>query len=285
MSASKGWVVATEDKVWAVSMMRDEVDVAGAVVRHMAEEGVDGIIVADNRSVDGTRAELEAAKADVEARLGILVLVVDDPEVGYYQADKMTALAADAASHGATWIVPFDADELWWHPRDRVAVVLRDFPLEVRVVDAEIVNYFATAIDPPVDSGCPFEVLQWHQRKPGMLPKVAFRWAPNARIGQGNHDVLFVDESAPGHVFGLRIAHFPYRSAEHFERKARNGAEAYAATDLPEHQGAHWRSYGQLLEAYGPEALHRVYREHFWFHSPVDSGLVHEPAPYRRWPQ
>ncbi len=81
----------------------------------------------------------------------------------------------------------------------------------------------------------------------------------------------------------LQVRHFPYRSAAQFVRKAITGAAAYACTDLPPDQGAHWRAYGEIAERHGTEALADVFREHFWFRSPTDSGLVHDPAPYMRW--
>ena len=58
-------------KVYAISMMRDEADVARHVCLHLAEELVDGIIVADNLSTDCTRAELEAAKAECAGKPSI----------------------------------------------------------------------------------------------------------------------------------------------------------------------------------------------------------------------
>jgi hypothetical protein len=113
------------------------------------------------------------------------------------------------------------------------------------------------------------------------LPKVAFRWQDGAVIHQGNHGVTL--PTAASSVGGLEVRHFPYRSVEQFVRKARNGAAAYAATDLPVDVGAHWRSYGELLERYGEEVLHDVFRRHFWFLSPADAGMVLDPAPYCRW--
>jgi hypothetical protein len=115
---------------------------------------------------------------------------------------------------------------------------------------------------------------------------VAFRWHPDAVIHQGNHDVTLPEYEfarSGGEFVAMQVRHFPYRSPEQMVRKARNGAAAYAATDLPAEQGAHWRSYGDLIDRYGEEALHDVYRQHFWFLSPVDAGLVCDPAPYLRW--
>ena len=56
------------------------------------------------------------------------------------------------------------------------------------------------------------------------------------------------------------------------------GAAAYAATDLPEHQGQHWRDYGRLLESGGPDALADVFRAWFWQPHPT-KDLIRDPAP------
>lgn len=258
--------------VAAVSMVKDEADVIEGTLRHMAGE-VDVIVVADNGSTDGTRQIL----ADLANDLPLHVL--DDPDVAYYQSTKMTRLADYAHDrYNAGWIVPFDADELWVAPHRVADTLNRLLPL-VTIAEAALYNHFATAIDPA--EADPFRQLVWRQRTPGPLPKVAYRWEPGAVIHQGNHGVTLPSGGVPEPV--LEVRHFPYRSAAQFVSKARNGAAAYRATDLPEHQGAHWRAYGDLLDRHGVEVLEDVYREHFWYLSPTDSGLVHDPAAYRRW--
>lgn len=266
----------------AVSMVKDEADVIAGTLLHLADE-VDFLLVSDNGSTDGTR-EILAELAD-ELPLTIL----DDPEVGYRQSEKMTALASQAAGAGADWIIPFDADELWvWRGR-RIRDELASAD-QIDIFYAELFNHFPSGVDPQgVD---PFRTIVWRQPTPGALPKVAIRWVDGCRIHQGNHGVDHphgrLRENAQQRggndpTGGIEIRHFPYRSAEQFVRKARNGAAAYAATDLPAHVGAHWRSYGDILTRHGPEALADVFREHFWHLSPVDHGLIPDPAPYMRW--
>lgn len=252
-------------------MVKDEADVIAGTVRHMAGE-VDHLIVADNGSTDGTRDIL----ADLAA--GLALTVLDDPDPAYYQSRKMSALADLAAEQGAEWVVPFDADELWYGT-DRISAVLAGGAPEWGFVEAKLYNHFPTAIDP--DERDPFRQIIWRQQQPGALPKIAVRWEPGAVIHQGNHGVT-LPSGRPGWPL-LELRHFPYRSVEQFVRKARNGAAAYSHTNLPQQEGAHWRAYGEILDRFGEDGLAEVFRGHFWFFSPTDSGLIHDPAPYLRW--
>lgn len=256
---------------FGVSMVKDEADVIVGTLTHLADE-LDHLLVADNGSTDGTREIL----AELEDHLPLTV--VDDPDPAYHQSTKMSALAAQAAGAGADWIIPFDADELWLDHVDRIRIVLAE--VQHRIVYADLLNHFPTAVDP--DDPDPFRSIVWRKPAPAPLPKVAFRWEPGAIIHQGNHGVTL--PSNPAGTNALEIRHFPYRSAEQFVRKARNGAAAYRATDLPLTEGAHWRQYGDLLDRFGPSALEDVFRTWFWHLAPVEAGMILDPAPYARWP-
>lgn len=270
--------------------MKDEEDVAYHVVMHMACEGLDGIIVADNGSTDGTLARLELAAMHARRDYGTTVQIEDDPEPGYYQSEKMTGLAQRAVrQHGAEWIIPFDADEVWYAPHS-LRQWLSEMPAATMIVHAELYNHFVTAVDEKEETPLhpnPFKTMVYRQAKPGALPKVAFRWVDGAVIQMGNHGVNMPEAAANlqnlNGAGGLTIRHFPYRSFDHFKRKAINGAKAYAATDLPETYGAHWRQYGQLLERQGEGALKEVWERWYYFLVPAIAGMVHDPAPFRRW--
>lgn len=251
------------DVVWGIARVKDEADIIRPVVEHMLEQ-VDHVLIADNASTDGTREILE--ELDVE--------VIDDPEVGYFQSRQMSALAARAADAGAEWVVPFDADEWWYSPFSaRIADLLTSTEwIGASIMTAQLFDHVATGADP--DDPNPVTRIQWRRSEAGKLPKVAARTRPRVTIHQGNHDA-----DHGGRMDGLLVVrHFPYRSVEQFVSKVRNGAAAYAATDLPEDQGAHWRDYGRILHEGGPDALADVFRTWFWQARPT-RDLVRDPAP------
>lgn len=251
--------------VTAIAMVRDEADIVEHTVTRMLDQ-VDAVIVADNGSIDGTREILE----------DLPITLIDDPEPAYYQSRKMTALAARAAAAGADWIVPFDADELWYSPHGRIADVLACLDGQGAIVAATLYDHVATATDP--DERDPTLRIGWRRRDSAELPKVACRPVLSATVHQGNHGASYPPAGAIDDV--LVVRHFPYRSAEQFITKVRNGAEAYAATDLPAGHGAHWRQYGAILETHGPEALGDVFRQWFWSPNPVaDATLIYDPCP------
>lgn len=248
--------------VVGISMVKDEGDVIEQTVGLMLGE-LDHVVIADNASTDGTRDILERLR-----RCGEPITIVDDPEPGYFQSRKMTALAHRAArDHGADWVVPFDADERWYSPFGRIADVLREN--SASIASAALYDHVATGDDPAAG---PLDSMFWRRRDPAPLPKVACRPYAPVTIHQGNHGADYGDR-----VDGLLVVrHFPYRSAEQMIRKARNGGAAYAATDLPEDQGKHWRDYNRLSD----EQLADVFREFFWARRPErDPSLIFDPCP------
>lgn len=262
--------------LWAVTMVRDELDVLPYTLAHIASQGVTGIIVADNNSTDGTREWLNAA--GVQQTLGCRLIVQHDHEVGYYQSRKMTQLAHDAMNEGAEWVLPFDADECWFSvlSGDNLADTLGDVSAGVDYVMASLHNHFATSADDAMERN-PFIRIQHRDPLRAPLPKVIVRARDDIIIAQGNHAATAQNSELAGVTAPIEVGHFPWRTPEQFERKIRNGAEAYRATDLPDDMGAHWRQYGQILESGGSEGLREVYDT--WFHDP-DLRLEKRPVPY-----
>ena len=255
--------------VAGIAMCKDEADIIARSVGWMRSQ-VDLVIVADNGSTDGTREILETMD----------VTVVDDPEVGYYQSRKMTGLAQRALELGATWVVPFDADELHVAHEGRIADTLEQLPANVLVSEAPLFDHVATGHDRALDD--PVLRLRWRRCAQAPLRKVACRARWDLVIHQGNHGASYGNDLVTMVNDRIEVRHFPYRSPEQMVRKAINGKAAYDATDLSLEAGKHWRDYGRLVENGGPEALHDVFRQWFWVADPEnDPNLAFDPCRVR----
>ena len=234
----------------AVAMVKNEADVIASTVAHMLTQ-VDEVIVADNGSTDDTRAILDS----------LPVTVVDDPDPAYYQGRKMTFLAHLARTEfGADWVVPFDADEFWYSPFGTISQMCEQAAGEFAMLTAALYDHVATGADDQGETD-PTVRIGWRRVTPAPLHKVAVAAAPTLSIHMGNHSADYTRAFQPRILAGqLVIRHFPYRSVQQFIRKARAGAAALAATDLPESAGKHWRDYGRLSD----EQMHEVFAQ--WFH-------------------
>jgi hypothetical protein len=255
-------------------MVKEEEDIIGYTLPRMAAQ-LDHVIVADNLSQDRTlRILCETAEAYRN------ITVIDDPEPAYLQSEKTTKLASMARNMGATWVVPFDADEVWV-----AAASLRDRLPEFGaggniLVEATLYDHVVTGTDDAAEPD-PVKRIAHRRSYAGALPKVAAQTKSGLVIEQGNHSARY-----PGRVHRcgseIVVHHYPYRSVEQMARKAKNGAAAYAAAGsrLPESAGAHWRDYGRFLENDGIGAIEEIFTTWFYVADPAtDDQLVYDPCP------
>jgi glycosyltransferase involved in cell wall biosynthesis len=252
--------------VCAVMLVKDEADIIEHTIDWLCTQ-VDEIIVADNNSTDGTTELLADG-----IRTGKPVILLHDPELGYWQSRKTTALAREALQRGHTWVLPCDADELWYSPDGRtICQLLGGLAPDVQFVEAPLFNHLPTALDGSDPN--PFRRIGWRQREHGVLPKVACRLRPDLIIHAGNHSASTSGTGATSG--GLIVRHYSWRTPDQYVRKIRNGSLAYRATDLPETTGTHWR----IWDEHADHALRRHFQTWFWSANPeADATLIYDPA-------
>jgi len=245
-------------------LIKNEEDVIEYTIKHLLAN-VDHIIVADNGSTDGTREILEAFP----------ITIVDDPEVAYYQSVKTTNLALKALRDGYNWVLPCDADELWYAPDQRtISDYLDGIAPDVRIVKGDLYNHLPTG-DDDVSEQNPFARIRWRQKSRAPIGKVCVRMGTDVKIEQGNHSAKHSGRGLA--VSGLVVRHFSWRSAEQYVGKIRAGSAAYAATNLEEGVGAHWRMFDGATD----EAIAEHFETWFYFKEPrSEPSLIFDPAPY-----
>lgn len=289
----------------ALMLVKDEVDIIEHTLRHLMEE-VDYIVLADNGSTDGTfeiASEL-LLREDAGHPHGYGDVRIDE-DPAYYQSKKTTAMASWALAHGFQWAVPCDADEYWYATDGRrIREFLAGLAPDVGFVRAELYNHLPTGQDDvavcescdnvgwyieadrrtgePEQVQCqvgepnPFRRIGWRQREHGALAKVACRLRPELEIHMGNHSAWAPGSSVT--TSGLVVRHFSWRSPQQYLHKIRVGEAAFAATDLPEDVGAHWR----MWEGKPDEAVTDHFRTWFYIPDPLSpdrDDLIYDPAP------
>ncbi len=237
-------------RLHGITMLRNEVDVAEAFVRHTL--GVlDGLSVVDHGSFDGTSDVLAKLRAE-----GLPLRVVHDADPAYRQSETMTALAREAfAAEGADFVFALDGDEfLKLDSRDALERALGEIPAGMHAT-MHWLTYVPDAFD---DGGFGPGHLWWRLKteRHSLLKVIVTRVLldrPNDTIAMGNHAVLSgAARSIQPHARLLQdvlaLAHCPVRSRAQFEAKIIVGYLANVASRPTDRRLArHWRElYGEL---------------------------------------
>jgi hypothetical protein len=243
--------------VVAVSMVKDEADIVGYTVGHLLRE-VDLVVVEDQGSTDGTLEVLARLWRRSPERL----VVLHNPDPVFAQEAHMNALADLARDTGAQWVVPFDADELWYATQGRR---LRDvlLGLEADVCVATVWEHVADRY------GSPEAVFRLRRPEPWAWPNVCYRPTPATHLWQGQHGVWGAGPRVD-HV-SVEVRHFPWRS----EAQARARVHRNATHQLPP-------ECGQTIQL--REWSHQIDTSEstfagWWWTITDPAGLVVDPAP------
>ena len=241
-------------RIVGVAMVRNEADLIEAFVRHHVAR-LDALSVVDHRSEDGTRAILEALRAE-----GLPLALATDDDPRQRQPETIGVLARAAFASGADVVIPLDADEFLKLP-DRGALErwLRALPSGL----CAALDWQTYVCDAPMERAHPLAVARRRRaREAHGLHKVvltrAFADAPAALVGPGNHAVLLkgADQDLARDPVRLArvpstiaaLAHVPVRSAQQLAVKIALGWRAHAAAARADPTLAfHWKElYDEL---------------------------------------
>jgi glycosyltransferase involved in cell wall biosynthesis len=216
--------------VWAVTMVRNEETTLPLIIEHFKNQGISKVLVVNHLSTDDTLARIK--------HFGSFVQVAEYTNAAYEQRAVMTLASRFAAKSGASWIIPFDADEIWWPNKDVTIAKLLDNTNCDRI-PAPHYDFL-----PPENSSNNFTPQDFTLRRtsPNPMPKTAFRAHPKAIVLMGNHWVHRPGTSGDG----LVIAHYPYRSKEQFHNKVKVGAAAINALTESKGLGTHWQQWNKM---------------------------------------
>lgn len=239
-----------------VTMVRNEVDVVEAFVRHNLSF-LDGLFIVDHGSFDGTSDVLAKLKAE-----GLPLRITHAADPAYRQSETMTALAREALREGADFVFAVDADEfLKVQSRTSLERSLADVPSGMHAA-MHWLTYVPDAFD---DEEFGPGHLWWRLavERHGLSKIIAGRALldhTEDAIAMGNHAIIHARSAVARPVARLSretaaLAHCPVRSRAQLEAKIIVGHLANLASQPAERRlGRHWRElYEELREGKSPD--------------------------------
>jgi len=218
--------------------VRNEADIIEANLRYHLAMGVDGFVITDNESTDGTREILATYEES-----GLAVIYDERAEDFWSQAHAWVTRMARTAGEEleADWVLHADADEFWAPAAPTIKAALASVPERYDVVLAPRPEF----IPQPDGPGAFHERMTVRERYSRLRPKVAHRAIAGVSLHQGAHDVDVqgrserpIVRSQPRNVrysgrdtfagqgalvwapcWPARVMHFPVRSFEQYTRR------------------------------------------------------------------
>lgn len=194
-----------------------EADILPWTIRHLFANGINEVWIECPIDDEDTKyAALEQG-----AR------VIQNLEKFHDQPASIKALADRAE---VDWIIPFDADEF----------VCASFPPQTIRQALEAIPENVAYVTVPS-----YKHRNWWYREVGApsMPKVAYRYSPDIRVGPGNHHIIAgLPEGSLVLNNGLMIREIQYRNFEHFQRKVEERCRTIDPSFGPE-MGHHIRQF------------------------------------------
>ena len=236
--------------VYGICLMKDEADFLQYQLENCLNNKLDGLIISDIMSEDGSRDILEYYRKRFSAQ-NVDYTIIDERQFGYFQAIKFNGMAKMAyekcaGNHKSEFrmmIQPFDADELWTCPTMALGDLLRGSPIDFWWTGMR--TMICTSRDEKRGPN-PTKRIR-HFLAPGdprdeiSRCKVIYRYGKDVWLELGAHrtrmanmDTIREDGGRRGplihHIEAtareLVFRHYPARSPEQFIRKIRNNAAA-----------------------------------------------------------
>lgn len=210
--------------------------------------GVDGFIVTDNNSSDGTMRILEKYK-----QKGWILEIIEEQATGYEQkrwVDRMVEKAK--CDYKADWVINADADEFWYARSGNLKNELSK--TRSNVVRCPWQNMFPEDGIPfwqwkhhvvPVPDYTPYDLSPYaiYERR---NKKVAHRADGYIQISMGNHKVAMFPRRTVWSK-DIVIYHFTIRGRQQFIDKMVQGGRELEKHE-GKHGGRHWRYFYELYK-------------------------------------
>ncbi len=245
-------------KLFAISVVRNEVDIIDLTVRYHLGRGVDRFFIVDNGSVDGTTAKLARLARDRRIRW-----TYDDGD--FHQASALTDLARAAAREGADWVMSVDADEFWTPIDGALSLKEALVNVDAGAVQVKIVNFVqdrrqrhlrkrallhmlyrvATPVGPPEACQALVESRTIAFVEMEYPPKVIGRASATMTFAAGAHSVSDAAPVTLHQANEVLCFHAPLRAREILHLKAEQGRRWNVANPNPV-EAWHLRRWHQL---------------------------------------
>ncbi len=242
--------------------------------------GVDGFIVTDNKSTDGTRQILEKY-----VNKGWIYEIIDEPSQDYRQSewvDRMINVATRV--YLADWVINSDADE-FWHSKSH------DLKKALTKTKANVIKCYWKNMVPVTEEQTfwknryvvkkilketgEYDLSKWNIYD-FKYHKVIHRTRGYIKIAAGNHNVE-IDNKINQKSNDVSIYHYSTQNYEQFKRKVITGGEALSRNAISKQEtGSHWRYFyecykaGKLYEEY-ERMIGRKYHVEF-----IKKGILKE---------
>ena len=250
-------------KLYGATMLRNEADIVESFVRHNLRV-LDGLVVVDHGSIDGTSEILAALIAE-----GLPLEVERDASLEYLQSEIMSRTVRHAFARGtADFVIALDADEfLKLHSRSLLEQVLAGLPPGLHALvqwQTYVPRFDGRTGRDPLALAKRRLVTERHGLYKAMVART-FADDPQAVIAGGNHLVLpSADHSPEANPVRhaklaaevVALAHLPVRSGRQLANKIFIGWLAHCAARRTNRDLAfHWRElYDELSRGNGPTA-------------------------------